>query len=85
MPSILNRVGSMMTVFFTPDPVRDFTTAMKADTERYATHYRQMLSQGIYFAPSQFEVTFVSAAQTDDDLRRTIEMTEWSFKKILEM
>ncbi len=84
MTTQLNRVGSLLTCFFTGDEVIDFDTAMKADTERYAQHYRQMLSQGIYLAPSQFEVAFISSAQSDSDLDRTLKMTEWSFKKMLE-
>ncbi len=80
----LNRVGSLMTAFFTPEKVTDFESAMSADTEIYARHYRQMLSQGIYLAPSQFEVAFISASHTQNDLERLVEMTEWSFKKLLE-
>ena len=80
----LNRVGSMMTGFFTTDPVTDFLSAMKADTNRYAQHYRQMLAGGIYLAPSQFEVAFISAVQAEEDLEKALKMTEWSFKKLLE-
>jgi glutamate-1-semialdehyde 2,1-aminomutase len=80
----LNRVGSLMTAFFTAEKVTDFDSAMKADTDRYALHYRQMLSQGIYLAPSQFEVAFISASHTQNDLENLIKMTEWSFKKLLE-
>jgi glutamate-1-semialdehyde 2,1-aminomutase len=81
----LNRAGSLLTAFFTNTPVTDFASAMTSDTDRYARHYRQMLSQGIYLAPSQFEVAFISAAHTTEDLERTIRMTEWSFKKLLEI
>jgi glutamate-1-semialdehyde 2,1-aminomutase len=80
----LNRVGSMMTGFFTGEPVTDFQSAMKADADRYAQHYRQMLAGGIYLAPSQFETAFISAAQTKEDLEKALKMTEWSFKKLLE-
>ncbi len=80
----LNRVGSMMTGFFTKEAVIDFESAMLADTKRYAQHYRQMLSRGIYLAPSQFEVAFISAAQSDDHLEKALKFTEWSFKKLLE-
>jgi len=80
----LNRVGSMMTGFFTTDPVTDFLSAMKADADRYAQHYRQMLAGGIYLAPSQFEVAFISAVQAEKDLEKALKMTEWSFKKLLE-
>jgi glutamate-1-semialdehyde 2,1-aminomutase len=85
IPVTLNRVGSLMTGFFTSDPVTDFDSAMKSNVERYGTHYRQMLSKGIYLAPSQFEVAFISAAHGQEDLEKGIKMTEWSFKKIAEM
>jgi glutamate-1-semialdehyde 2,1-aminomutase len=81
---VLNRVGSLMTAFFTNVPVTDFDSAMKADTQYYGRHYRQMLSQGIYLAPSQFEVAFISAAHTQNDLEKLVKMTEWSFKKLQE-
>ena len=81
----LNRVGSLMTSFFTSEPVHDFESAMKANTTRYALHYRQMLEKGIYLAPSQFEVAFISAVHSKKDLDKAVKMTEWSFKKLLEM
>ncbi len=83
VPVQLNRVGSLMTSFFTSDQVTDFDSAMKADTDMYAKHYRQMLSKGIYLAPSQFEVAFISAAQSENDLEKAVKMTEWSFKNLL--
>ncbi len=82
IPVRLNRVGSLMTGFFTSEKVVDFVSAMTADTNRYGQHYRQMLSQGIYLAPSQFEVAFISSAQTEKQLEKALEMTEWSFKKL---
>jgi len=80
----VNSVGSLMTSFFTDQKVTDFDSAMSADTDLYAAHYRNMLSQGIYLAPSQFEVAFVSAAHTLDDMKKLEKMTEWSFKKLAE-
>lgn len=79
----LNRVGSLLTGFFTDEAVTDFDSAMKADTVRYGVHYRQMLSKGIYLAPSQFEAAFISESHTQDQLEKAIEMTEWSFKKLV--
>ncbi len=84
IPVQLNRVGSLMTGFFTAEPVVDFASAMTADANRYGQHYRQMLARGIYLAPSQFEVAFISDAQTDQQLETALEMTEWSFKKLAE-
>ena len=72
----------MMTSFFTDSPVTDFNSAMKADTEKYATFYREMLAQGIWLAPSQFEAAFISSAQSAADLERALEKTESSFKKM---
>jgi glutamate-1-semialdehyde 2,1-aminomutase len=78
----LNRIGSLMTGFFTAAPVTDFASAMKADAEKYGRFYREMLARGIYLAPSQFEAAFISAAQTESDLQLALEMTESSFKKM---
>ena len=73
-PGIINRVGSMMTLFFTKEArVNNFGQAMKADTSRYADYFRKSLEAGIYLAPSQFECLFVSAAHTDNDIERIIE------------
>jgi glutamate-1-semialdehyde 2,1-aminomutase len=78
----LNRVGSMMTNFFTAGPVTDFNSAMRADTARYGAFFRDMQDQGIWLAPSQFEAVFISAAQSRADLDLALEKTEWSFKKM---
>lgn len=82
IPVQINSIGSLMTMFFSAGPVTDFASAMKADTTRYAEHYCNMLSQGIYLAPSQFEVAFISAAHSANDLEKLQKMTEWSFKKM---
>ena len=78
----LNRVGSMMTTFFNKGPVFDFKSAMRSDTEMYGSFFREMLQGGIWLAPSQFEAAFISAAQSQADLAKALEMTESSFKKI---
>jgi len=82
VPAVLNRVGSIMTCFFTAAPVTDFSSAMTADAAVYGRHYREMLAQGVYLAPSQFEAAFVSAAHTPEQLARTLDVTESSFKKL---
>ena len=80
--TVLNRIGSMMTCFFTSYPVTDFESAMKADTERYGLHFRQMLASGVWLAPSQFEAAFVSAAHDRTHLEKALNLTESSFKKL---
>ena len=72
----------MMTTFFTKGPVVDFKSAMSSDTELYGQFFREMLTNGIWLAPSQFEAAFISDAQSEKDLAQALEMTEWSFKKI---
>lgn len=69
----VNQVGSLMSVFFTKEPVVDYNSATTSDTEAYAAYFNAMLQQGIYLAPSQFESMFVSAVHSKEDLARTIE------------
>ena len=68
VPLTVNRVGSMMTAFFSEGAVTDYTSARRSDTTRYATFFHRMLERGIYLAPSQFEAAFVSLAHSDADL-----------------
>jgi glutamate-1-semialdehyde 2,1-aminomutase len=73
VPWTLNRVGSMLTVFFAPGPVRDVDSALKSDTKAYGRFFHALLDQGIYIAPSQFEAAFLSAAHTEVQLARVNE------------
>ncbi len=74
IPAKLNRVGSMMTLFFTTEEsVSSWNTAKTADTRRYARYFRECLERGVYLAPSQFEAGFVSAAHSDADIDASIE------------
>ncbi len=68
----INRCGSLFTVFFTPGPVTDFTTAKASDTTRYAAYFHTMLKAGINLPPSQFEAQFVSFSHTDKDIAATL-------------
>ena len=67
----VNRVGSMLTPFFTSGPVTDWDSAAKADTKKFAKFHRHMRQHGIALAPSQFEAWFVSYAHTNGDIERT--------------
>ena len=69
----VQRVGAMLTLFCTDEPVRDFDDASRCDTERYGALFRHLLARGIYVAPSQFECLFPSLAHGDDEIDRTIE------------
>lgn len=71
-PWCTNRVGSMMTLFFTEGPVTDFASAKESDAGAYSAYFQHMLDRGIYLAPSQFEAAFVSLAHSDEDLEQTV-------------
>ena len=67
-----NRVGSIMTLFFTEAPVTSFDAANACDQDLFARYFREMLNRGVYLAPSQFEAAFVSLAHSDADIDKTI-------------
>ena len=72
MDAQVNRVGSILTVFFTKEPVTGYAQAKSSDLEKFKTWYLGLLSQGIYAAPSQFEAMFLSNAHTDADIQKAI-------------
>ena len=71
--TVINRVGSMWTSFFTSEPVVDWDSANKSDRQRYGKFFHAMLDEGVYLAPSQFEAGFVSLAHTDAVIDKTLE------------
>jgi glutamate-1-semialdehyde 2,1-aminomutase len=72
---VINRVGSMMTSFFSNGkPVQNYDDAKKCDTEMFGRYFHALVQNGIYMAPSQFEAAFVSAAHTDENIDFTLEM-----------
>lgn len=78
----INRVGSMVGVFFNENPVINYETASQSDTDRFAQYYRQMAEQGVFLPPSQFEGLFVSTAHTTDDIEKTIEAVDNAFRTL---
>lgn len=72
VPVTVNRVGSMLTVFFTPGPVTNLDDARKADLGRFRQFFQGMLKEGLYLPPSQFEALFVSLAHRQEDLEFTV-------------
>lgn len=72
IPVQVNRVGSLLTVFFTEQPVTGYDQARSSDLTRFRQWYHGLLSRGIYAAPSQFEALFLSSAHTDTEIRRII-------------
>jgi glutamate-1-semialdehyde 2,1-aminomutase len=72
IPGQVNSTGSLSTIFFADEPVRDYAGAKRSDTKCYASFFREMLDRGIFLAPSQFEASFVSTAHTLEDIDRTV-------------
>jgi glutamate-1-semialdehyde 2,1-aminomutase len=70
----VNRVGSLMTIFFTDNTVTDYDTAQTANRTQYAKYFTYLLENGIYAAPSQFEAMFVSYSHSDKDIEKTAEI-----------
>jgi len=68
VPSCVNRVGSMLTLFFTAGPVNDYASAKSSDTVRFGTFFRKMRERGVFLPPAQYEAMFVSLAHSDEDI-----------------
>jgi glutamate-1-semialdehyde 2,1-aminomutase len=77
-----NRVGSMMTLFFSGSAVHDSAGAKHSDTGLFGRYFGMMLDRGVYLAPSQFEAAFVSLAHTDDDIEATVAIAETVFEDL---
>jgi glutamate-1-semialdehyde 2,1-aminomutase len=83
IPAVINRVGSMLTLFFTESAeVNTFADVMTCKTEMFASYFRNCLARGIYFPPSQFEALFVSLAHSTDDILYTIDKNYQSLKAL---
>jgi len=78
----MNRVGSMMCMFFTEEIVNDFKSAVKSNTDLYGRYFHEMLKRGIYLAPAQFEALFVSTAHSKEDLDKTIKANKEALEAI---
>ena len=79
---VINRVGSMGSLFFTDEPVTDFETAKASDDNQFKSYFRSMLGQGIYLAPSPYEAAFLSTAHSEETVRKTIECASIALKNL---
>ena len=82
IPLTQTRVGSMLTGFFTSRPVVDWTSAKLSDTTRYGQYFHNMLEQGIYLAPSQFEAAFLSTVHSGSDIEKTVRAAHAAMKSL---
>jgi len=72
IPGIVNTAGSLLTLFFSENPIRNYADAKKSDTARFGRFFQEMLHRGIFLPPSQYEALFVSAAHSDSEIDATI-------------
>jgi glutamate-1-semialdehyde 2,1-aminomutase len=72
VPHTVARCGSMLTLFFNPDPVTDWDAAARCDTKAFAKYFWELIDRGVYMPCSQYEALFVSAAHTDEDIEATV-------------
>jgi len=80
----VNKVGSMLSVFFAENEVSDFVSAQASDTRRFARFYQAMLQEGIYLPPSQFEAWFISGAHSEEDIEQTLFGAQKAFQAAME-
>lgn len=78
----IQSVGSMWTLFFNPNPIKNFSDAKKSDLERFKIFFHKALEKGIYLPPSQFEACFVSLAHQNQEIDQTLAVFEAIFSKI---
>jgi glutamate-1-semialdehyde 2,1-aminomutase len=82
LPVQIHQIGTMFCIFFSQNPVCDYESAVHSDTRAFGIFYHEMLSQGIYLAPSQFETLFMSAAHTSEDIAATIDAGGKAFARV---
>lgn len=82
VPLVVNRVGSMLTAFFTREAVTDYVSARRSDTAAFGRFFRVLLECGVYWPPSQFEAVFVSSAHRTEDVAQTIAAAARAFEEI---
>jgi glutamate-1-semialdehyde 2,1-aminomutase len=85
VPITINRVGSILSCFFTDKAVRNFDDVRATDIAAFKKFFAEMLQRGIYLAPSAYEAMFVSLAHTKPDIERTVEAAEESFQAVAAM
>ena len=78
----VNNIASMFQIFFASHPITDYVTAKSSDTKKFSIYFRELLKQGIFIPPSQFETCFLSTAHSKDDLESTIEAVDNALRKV---
>ena len=84
IPVQVNRFGSMINPFFTKDPVTDFPSAQKSDTEIFKLFFWEMIQQGLFIPPSQFESWFLCSSLSKDEVKNITSGIRAAVKKVSE-
>ena len=82
VPHVANQAGAMWTIFFSDQPVTDYTTAKRSDTARFGRFFHAMLDRGVYLPPSQFEAAFTSLCHDDATTSRTLDAARAALKTL---
>ncbi|WP_407541171.1 glutamate-1-semialdehyde 2,1-aminomutase [Deinococcus radiomollis] len=80
----INHIGSMLTVFFQAGPVSNYTEAARSDTAAFAVWFQGLLKRGVYWAPSQYESIFISAAHGETELKVTLQAARAAFAEVVQ-
>lgn len=78
----INRLGAMFSIFFTEEEVVDYKSVLSCNTQQYAAFYKELLQEGIYFPPSQFEVCFLSCIHEMEDIEKTVAAVDKALTRI---
>ena len=82
VPIYSRQVGSMFCAYFNSDPVTDFETAARSNVRQFGAFFRNLLENGVYIAPSQFETGFMSLAHSDEDIEKTVDAADRAFAAV---
>ncbi len=82
VPIYSRQVGSMFCAYFNSDPVTDFETAARSNVRQFGAFFRNLLENGVYIAPSQFEAGFMSLAHSDEDIEKTVDAADRAFAAV---
>ncbi|HZT35147.1 MAG TPA: aminotransferase class III-fold pyridoxal phosphate-dependent enzyme, partial [Nitrososphaera sp.] len=84
LTACVNQIGSLLTVFFGVNHVRDYATATRSDTNMFARYFQGMIQRGIYLPPSQFEAMFISLAHSEAEIQETLTAAREVFTSLRE-
>ena len=82
IPIAINRVGSLLSCFFTNQPVRNFEDVKLTDISKFKKFFAEMLKRGIYMAPSAYEAMFISLAHSKEDIEKTVKSAQKCFHNL---